>query len=74
MQGHAGDTKGPMPAARQDDHVASRRQLGVLAAVTDQRFVVTRPARPGRIAVPEIQRYNRMMSPPLSAVPDQLNH
>ena len=74
MQGHADETKGPMPEARQDEHGASRRQQGVLAAVTDQRFVVTRPARPGRIALPEFHRYDRMMSPPSSTVPDQLNH
>ena len=53
---------------------AGRRQhRGVLAAVTDQRFKVTMPTRPGRVAAPEVHRYNRMVlaSPPDSSASGQ---
>ncbi len=46
---------------------------GVLAAVTDQRFVVTLPIQSGRIAAPEVRKYNRMSlaSPPESSASGQ---
>lgn len=60
--------KAPMPEL--EEQVPEKRALkGVLAAVHDQRFVVTLPARPGRMA--EVNRYDRMSSPPCITVPHQ---
>ena len=60
--------------ARLLPEAGSRRQhKRMLAAVTDQRFRVTMPTRPGRVAAPEVHRYDRMIlaSPPDSSASGQ---
>ena len=65
--------QGDDKAALLPEAVGRRQHRGVLAAMTDQRFRVTMPTRPGRVAAPEVHRYNRMMlaSPPDSSASGQ---
>lgn len=62
------DEDGPAaPETQQVQQQAAKRpqkvSAGMLAAVTDQRFRVTMPSRPGRIAAPEVHRYDRILLP-----------
>ena len=62
LQAHCDSIKASAPELSQAEQVPVKRpHKGVLTAVTDQRFVIAAPARPGRVA--EVYRYDRMASP-----------